>query len=643
MANAFARLKRKLENPSRQVASGTGSRPPQSAADAGKPYRIEILVDSLRWTLIVTDLDTGTEVRRDGGMQDCPLDTPNAPVLTNIGLAMAALKASEKSDCRDVVLYVEDSEVELFDNRLLHLNTGDATRIGQFASDFVGAEKCGYDEQPLDPEGPGDARILAFVSEQRIRQYLSRMDELAIRVRAIVPELQGRLLPERPGDNACATLRLDARHCRFTLLDRVSGSLLVRQIEGGMSGFAQALADANSLPLADAAETLRRRDLFAPLAALKQADEEGSDRRIGGLSRALIPTAMAFVGTLGETLDYFSSQRMADPVSRIRLVGPQFLLKGFADWLATMLDIEVEAVSSDDPDPVRGLPEAARLNLLRGTRDPLIVRGRTRYSFDGERFVASGEADGADLAAAAAGDGGEQIRPAIAAHPAQTQNARAIAMLLPVVLAGGLYLMHEHMLVPLQRHLAVRATSHDSLIQANARLRTEATQLGLARTGLAGAEGRASDKVLWIEKFLRLSHALPAALWLTDTFIVHNERKVGGVAVVTTKLIIRGGAPMDGRDHLHEIARFIDTLEDDADFMSDFRRLTFEGADNSGETARPFTTFEIHAWYDRNRRQKNAPARRSEGALGAMQDKIDRRNEAQGATVLEGVRGLEQQ
>lgn len=216
-------------------------------------------------------------------------------------------------------------------------------------------------------------------------------------------------------------------------------------------------------------------------------------------------------------------------------------------------------------------------------------------------------------------------------------------MLLPVVLAGGLYLMHEHMLVPLQRHLAVRATSHDSLIQANARLRTEATQLGLARTGLAGAEGRASDKVLWIEKFLRLSHALPAALWLTDTFIVHNERKVGGVAVVTTKLIIRGGAPMDGRDHLHEIARFIDTLEDDADFMSDFRRLTFEGADNSGETARPFTTFEIHAWYDRNRRQKNAPARRSEGALGAMQDKIDRRNEAQGATVLEGVRGLEQQ
>ena len=102
------------------------------------------------------------------------------------------------------------------------------------------------------------------------------------------------------------------------------------------------------------------------------------------------------------------------------------------------------------------------------------------------------------------------------------------------------------------------------------------------------------------------------------------------------KLVIRGGAPLRGQDHLRDIARFIDRLENNADFMGDFRQVTFEGAESILGGEEPIATFEIHAWHDQNKRRnsgRSASRRGPDGLIGTMQDNIRSREEMRESVI----------
>lgn len=73
----------------------------------------------------------------------------------------------------------------------------------------------------------------------------------------------------------------------------------------------------------------------------------------------------------------------------------------------------------------------------------------------------------------------------------------------------------------------------------------------------------------------------------------------------TTKLVLQGVTRAKSDQRLQDIAQFIYSLVQDVAFMHDFRRVVFgdRGSPSGDDTAANGVAFEVHAWYDENKRK----------------------------------------
>ncbi|MGB0712906.1 MAG: hypothetical protein ACPGUC_05035 [Gammaproteobacteria bacterium] len=147
------------------------------------------------------------------------------------------------------------------------------------------------------------------------------------------------------------------------------------------------------------------------------------------------------------------------------------------------------------------------------------------------------------------------------------------------------------------------------------------------------------DKVLWTEKFLSIGQNMNNHLWLTDVYLSEVQGQIGDGQVVRQKLIIEGAALPSTDGHVFELANFIQRLEADDDrFMSDFREVSFEGAEIGEDNGDEIIRFTLAAWYDDEKRLKHAESSNGkEGSGGVLKDtqaKIKARNEATSKAAL---------
>ncbi len=603
-----------------------------AARDRNRDIGAIVSVNATGWALNLYSTTDGSHLRSQTARSATPvMERDRRDIIRSIKTAVEALGPDESRSLDWLELRVTDPEMDILDNRLIRSPMNDRDNVANLARQVVGRDDAAFDVCNFGPQSEDDIgrKVIAAVSLERVREYLAACGDLATRVQAISPSsIAFQNNAAATSGKSFAIMELGAAQTQLLLAESDSGSVAKRVIPIGIRHFAESLSEALSLPTAQTVQMLEERDM---LARLREAGP-GHDRDVqaGAADRAIAAVAGPLLREFQRTLDDFSENRLAAPPDRILIGNGASAVRGFCEWMTEKVGIPLEA-------PDRSLAEKPEddlpLNLLRGTQDPLIVKGKTWYRYRDGRFVAdqTGPAQ-APKVDVRTGAGRKKSNPA--SRKALRETAKAEKRQKRILVLAGLALLalpivvFDNFVAPfqqsVQRKLDVLAQSEDKV----AALRRQTVDMSSAAAVQPGGEDEKSTKILWTEKFFAVSRAIPASIWLSDVAIIQDERSVGQTDVITTKLVLRGQTTLDDRRHLGEIADFIRHLEGNPDFMSDFRRVTFEGLDRFGDGE---VSFELHAWYDRNKRREGSGAGPEEDAspLDGLRQKTDEREKLQ--------------
>jgi hypothetical protein len=622
-------------------SAASGSKEPVARRDIG----VIVSVHASGWALSLHSTTDGSRLRTQEALSATPLmERDQRDLIRSIQAAVEALAPEEARAVDWLELRVIDPEMDILDNRLIRSAMNDRESAANLARQVVGRDDAAFDVCNFGPQSDDDIgrKVIAAVSLERVREYLSACGDLATRVRAISPSsiaFQKNAATE--AGKSFAIMELGAAQTQLLLAESDTGSVAKRVIPVGVRHFAAALADALSLPSSQTVKMLEERDM---LVRLREAGQ-GSDGEVipaGAADRAIATAAAPLLKEFRRTLDDFIENRLAAPPDRILVGNGAHAIKGFCEWLTGEVGIPLEV-------PEKGLAEQPEdgtpLNLLRGTQDPLIVKGKTWYRFRDGRFVAeeTGRTQSPKVEVKT-GSGKRKTGPASRKAQRETEKAekrrKQVAVLAVLALLAVPFVIFDNFVAPFQQSVQRKLDLFSQSESKVASLRRQAVDMSSAAALQPGASDEKSTKILWTEKFFAVSRAIPASIWLSDVAIIQDERSVGQTDVITTKLVLHGQTTLDDRRHLGEIADFIRHLEGDPDFMSDFRRVTFEGLDRFGDGQ---VSFELHAWYDENKRKESGDAAPAQGGspLEGLRRTTDERERMQNNVLRLGTSARE--
>jgi len=552
---------------------------PAPTADAGEEegrVRIDIVFSDVAWRMTLI-ADDGTEDVRTGDLfEAAALEPDSGGAAAGLRAALRALAPGERTLAREVSLYPISPEIALYDSRSLRAFSGDLGDFRNIARDLAGVADCVFDRAPFKAAGE-DGRLIAVSDADLTRRCIAILGDLAPRLVRIAPASAG-WASVAPSDRASAKLHIGVRSSLLVCVDPARGVVSARSAPVGLAHFVDMIAHANSLPKSEAAREMAARDMIARAAAA------GVDGPLAALTRLV-----------RDSIDYIVDSRLSEPPGSVVVFGGHAAASGLCALLSERLNLNF---TPDAPAPIA---VATDMNLLRSTEGPLFSEGARAFRFVEDRFVAE-EPDNRKLARAA-----KKAEPPAARSRLSPKvfgvdlSPRRLAVLgAGAALALG-FLLFDQAFAPVGEAHARAASQYEGSLQRAAALNAQIRTLrSNARRDalLAGA----ADKILWAEKFVSIAGALPTGLRLTDASIAAQDRRVGQVDVVATKLVLRGVASSVGQRRLQDIARFIETLARDEAFMRDFREVTFAGLGGEGASA----VFEVHAWYDENKRQADA-------------------------------------
>lgn len=499
---------------------------------------------------------------------------------------------------------------------------------------------------------PRPSGVGAFADAKRAGGCLGRLDRLALKVGSLVPVAD--VLVRRAqelGDAPYGALYVSGRSSQIVLANAQHGTVTTRVLPFGVTSLVEMVAEASNIAVEEAVLALRGRSLVdqVPLVETAGTDAEMSrtamDRMVGSAIRR-------FTADVEATLDFFDTQRVSGRPDRLELFGAWEQANGLADFLSAALSVTVAPSPITVLELFRRQPPRECVNLLQHT-GPNLQIGQTRYSLNGDRLAPAsaverteGRADaprpagrgrpsgtpagrrGARRGAAGGGQGLAgllaRLRGPAAADGEEAPDAdRQYFMLFGLVCVLLLLLAWQRYDGMESAHRNAMARVSQS-VEENMRLRRAVA--GGERLQVAGS----ADKVLWTEKFLAIGRNMDKPMWLTDVFLATETRTVGGISVLSKKLVLEGAVLPSTVGHILEISKFIHRLEEDATgFMGDFREIRFHGASLDQAESDPIIRFGIEAWYDENKHvQSRAAAAAGGGPLGDMQQKVRDRNDA---------------
>lgn len=545
---------------------------------------VSIVFSDVAWRMTLRGAGEGgrTEVRQ-GDLFDIVDEGGDGDWAAGLRAALQALAPGERADVSSVQIYPFAACIEVFDNRSVRAFGSDKASLKRIAEDLTGAAECAFDRVAVG-ESADDRYLIAVTDMDVIRRSTAVLGDLAPKLTRIAPASAAWLAEvAKFDDRARSILHIGRSSSVLISIDATSKVIAVRTTPVGLVSLGRIVADINSLPLAEAMKEMAARDM------LGRAASAGSDEALRTLAALVRDTAV-----------YMSESRLAEPPDVVELIGAQEAAWGLAELLQERVGLDIAIEQSDATPPIQ--PDD--MNLLTSIEGTLFSEGSREFRFEDGRFVADeAERRGGKPAAKPVGESGPRKFAGIELPRLDTEIPPKRLAAMAAAIAGALFFFFYDMAIaPAAAAHGAAASALEVSLQRSAALNDKLGQLrSNARRDALLAAG--SNKILWAEKFVSIASALPPSLWLTEASIARSDRRVGEVEVVATKLVLRGIARSSGDRRLQDIASFIETLERDDEFMRDFRAIAFAGL--GGEDAAPGggAVFEVHAWYDENKRR----------------------------------------
>jgi len=576
--------------------------------------------------------------------------------------ALKEIKDRQIRGIGTVSIVLSDPGIILLDNLDSHFSSANVAKIRQYGAETLHCEEVSYGFSrfgPTEKAGLSSARsdqgVFGLADVAVLRRYLGQLDQLAVKTVMIAPVTQNTLFDAQLyPDQAMCGIYVGARSTQVVIGNASRGSITTRKLPIGLYSLVDAVADANNVSITDALTALARRDCLSQVLLDPGISGQSENHVPGQFERILGGPVRALGDDIDRTLQYFDVQRMGGKPNAIKLYGPAAVINGLAAWLGNRLGIEVTDANATILSDLIHRPRTDGLNLLEGAKSPLIILGRTNYSWDKDRFLPAHELDSDEAAEEKAAAGiisgkavisgktvakrepppaspgfsglfgrakatgnakGNTKRRSSARRrpppPEPQKGTRAGFALLAIFAFVFLYGGYKTFIALKISEYSALANVYLGTLQQNTSLRSKKI-LATASSPAKHVAGSGQHKVLWTEKFLALGCYATKAVWLTDVFLTTASTTAAGKLEKTQKLTIKGAILPSTDGHLLQISDYIRRLEEDKRglFMGDFKRITFEGATVDYEDVEEIIRFTVEGWYDKN---KPKPAKKPLG------------------------------
>lgn len=479
----------------------------------------------------------------------------------------------------------------------------------------------------------------AFADADMLRDCLAIFDQQATKVIEICPFaypiLESFDRPEEDVD-AAAAIYFGAHESTIILTNYASASVMTRSIPVGLLSIAEAISESTGANIEDTLNNLGKRDFCEKITIDKTSKQSMTS---GPIEQALHPQLLKMGKTLDETLTFFNQQRIGGSPNRLLVYGQHAMIKGLTAWIGKLVNLSIHEEQNDLLQQFAVQSHPVAMNLLKGAADSLIVVGNVKYVFSGEKLVSQDALS--KMSGKQAATSNTKSRGSSRRGSRRRESKPDFLTVLKAKFAGGdgeqngddgenhgVFFIGFYVLIALCAFMANLNYKKINKYYLGAAQQYETKVLqnldfhsSVVTETVAPVEGTDIGlKVLWTEKFLRIGKAVNENLWLTDIYLKEDERQLGDVAVKTKKLSVEGAALPSTLGHIAEIANFIERLKNDSIFMSDFRRITFNGAHIDESESDHVVRFVFDAWYDQNKRVEKKKKQKSSGGKGGIQD-----------------------
>ncbi|MGB0721129.1 MAG: hypothetical protein ACPGU7_01925 [Gammaproteobacteria bacterium] len=602
---------------------------------------------------------TGEEQEYSGELVERPDDVVELFEKT-LHEAMEAVPKRVMRSVSRIQVFLEEQPFAYLDNR--DPSVASSTQAArEKGAEILGGTPVTFGRQDF---GTGDrdrkqpSAVYGFAPTEIMQRYLAATGEKCVKIGAVVPSVSvaiGQIAKADPG-KTYGIIELGWRYSTITLANWAFNAVYVRRVPVGLEAMVKAVSDGSGMPAKEVMSNLQVRDYLSELPV-----DGSASAQLGPVESALQPMAADLMRNLNQTLRFFDSDQGCGRPEVLRVTGAHTKIRGLERWLSKGTGLSIEIVEETLFEQFVQEGDTGLMNLLSGLERVPISVGKTQYVYANDRFVKSTEAPrepqkitgssqkrrsgdkpsrttGRRARRRAESKSGESpfakmfkrsSTPKAAATPegpAANEKVWFIAFygLVALVLWWG---WNQYAAVDKKYRLA--AGGYQSKVSELQKHRRQLTAEG----GQPQVTNVDVDKVLWTEKFLSIGQNMNNHLWLTDVYLSEVQGQIGDGQVVRQKLIIEGAALPSTDGHVFELANFIQRLEADEDrFMSDFREVSFEGAEIGEDNGDEIIRFTLAAWYDDEKRLKSSDSGGDgEGSGGVLKDtqaKVKARNEA---------------
>lgn len=627
---------------------GPRKRVSAATAEVAGGLALYISISEMGWQaqLIGPDLQPVGERQSEDWQQ---LSKVGAAEIENfIGRAIQTVPRGDRRNLGSVLMLLDDPGIIIVDNHAQDITEDNPTGIRRFGAQQLNCELCSFGFWPFEHMVEGRARhgVYSFVNTQNLRNYLTRLESLAVKTTMVVP-LPALMIQAAAsnGYGAYCGVKIGAFVTTIVLATPSLGVVVVRTLPIGIMSLVESIAKANSVRTKDALSTFKKQDYISRISIRDIPNDPAME---SNHERILRPQLKLLHDEIALSLEYFDVHRLGGRPEQIEIHGQGEIIEGLSQWLAGQFAIPIKIAERSLFDEFLIRSRENPLNLLAGAEGGLITIGKINYRFDEKRFVphiplsertiiVEQSRRGRERGQKRHGQKGQQGRktrgqpsrrnlrgrPAPEAGMSLSSEALYFALLTLVTLAliyAG-YSQYE----PVEKNFEDAAYAYASTVEQNTTLR-QSTQAGEEIVIITA--DRVADKVLWSEKFLAMGRYMSNEMWLTDVYLTDGKHTINNTTISTKKLTMEGAVLPSTKGHIQVISDYIERLLEDKDniFMNDFGQIIFEGATLDETETDRVVRFTIDAWYDKEKQNlRNIETVGDENAspLGPVQENTE--------------------
>ncbi len=505
-----------------------------------RDYMLRVFLNDSMCELVVTD-KAGVQV---GQVERRSLETQTSPE-TMLSAAVDTLDPDLANRVGNVEIFLDDQEISVVDSRQAKLNHFEGRALAEFGKYQLGGKPACFASHRFGETSSQETekRVLAYISEDRLTAVLFALGKLARFTTFFGPWSLQSVLADL-SDDTQAKLSVHGSYCSLAIASSAAGAIAVRNFPFGSRDLVNAYAKEHAISAEDAQSALGIRSRISAGKSLPAGASTGSEA-------ALLPILNNLAGEVSATADYFEFQRLAGRAASLQLSLLSSRVAGFANWLTSMLDIEIsEGAPAQAPKPV--------LNLLDGMRGGLLKLGNQTFDFVGGRFVRSAVSGPSGASA----DDSLASRIRRASKQSLTLNDLKPAALPAAVIAAVLAMIvggYSYVLAPKDAELEATVKLYEGVLAQSAQPRAQP------------AEVQTAHAVLWANDLVTIAGALPYNVKLKQMLLAPANGATGATLQIT------GVLPQSGQNNLQQIGRFISRISASKKLRHRLGDVTFAG------------------------------------------------------------------